>query len=85
MIKVVYPNCAGLDVHKKFVSVCRLTVNKQGHTAKELRQYATMTAELVALSDWLAEGGSRTWRWRARRFLESGLQPPGRSFRGLPG
>ncbi len=57
MIKVVYPNCAGLDVHKKFVSVCRLTVDKQGHVAKELRQYATMTADLEAMADWLAEGG----------------------------
>ena len=25
MIKVLYPNCAGLDVHKKFVVACRLS------------------------------------------------------------
>jgi transposase len=57
MIKVVYPNCAGLDVHKKFVTVCRLTVDKQSQAQKELRQYSTMTADLQALADWLAEGG----------------------------
>ena len=57
MIKVVYPNCAGLDVHKKFVTVCRLTVNKQGQVQKELREYSTMTADLQAMADWLAEGG----------------------------
>jgi transposase len=57
MIKVVYPNCAGLDVHKKFVTVCRLTVDKQGQVQKELSEYSTMTADLQALADWLAEGG----------------------------
>lgn len=57
MIKVVYPYCAGLDVHKKFVTVCRLTVDKQGQVQKELREYSTMTADLQALADWLAEGG----------------------------
>jgi len=57
MIKVVYPNCAGLDVHKKFVTVCRLTVDKQGQVQKELRQYDSMTADLQAMADWLAEGG----------------------------
>jgi transposase len=57
MIKVVYPKCAGLDVHKKFVTVCRLTVDKQGQVQKELCEYSTMTADLQALADWLAEGG----------------------------
>ncbi len=57
MITVVYPNCAGLDVHKKFVTVCRLTVDKQGEVQKELREYSTMTADLQAMADWLAEGG----------------------------
>lgn len=56
MIKVVYPNCAGLDVHKKFVTVCRLTVDRQSVVQKELREYSTMTADLQAMADWLAEG-----------------------------
>jgi hypothetical protein len=57
MIKVVYPNCAGIDVHKKFVTVCRLTVGEQGRTEKVLCEYSTMTADLQAMADWLAEGG----------------------------
>lgn len=57
MIKVVYPNCAGLDVHKKFVTVCRLTVDRQSVVQKELCEYSTMTADLQAMADWLAEGG----------------------------
>lgn len=56
MIKVAYPNCAGLDVHKKFVTVCRLTVDRQSVVQKELREYSTMTADLQAMADWLAEG-----------------------------
>jgi transposase len=52
----IYPNCAGLDVHKKFVVVCRLSVDEHGQEHKEMRQYETMTADLEALADWLAEG-----------------------------
>lgn len=57
MIKIVYPNTAGLDVHKRFVVVCRLTANQQGRTHKETRKYTTMTADLQAMADWLVEGG----------------------------
>jgi transposase len=57
MVKILYPNCAGLDVHKKFVVVCRLTVEPHGTVHQELRQFATMTADLEALAAWLAEGG----------------------------
>lgn len=38
MIKVMYPKCAGLDVHKMFVTVCRLTIDEQGQSQKVLRQ-----------------------------------------------
>ncbi len=52
----VYPNCAGLDVHKKFVTACRLKVDPQGRTCQETRTYSTMTDDLEALATWLAEG-----------------------------
>jgi transposase len=45
---IVYTHCAGLDVHKKTVVVCVLTPSH-----KEIRTFATMTADLLALSDWL--------------------------------
>lgn len=57
MLKITYPNCAGLDVHKKFVVVCRLTVDERGDTHKEIRQYSTMTADLETMAGWLEEGG----------------------------
>jgi len=57
MMQITYPNCAGIDVHKKFVTVCRLTVDGSGQTHAEVRTFSTMTADLEALSGWLSEGG----------------------------
>jgi transposase len=54
---ITYPNSAGLDVHKKFVTACRLTVGEDGQSHKELREFSTMTDALEALADWLAAGG----------------------------
>jgi len=51
-MEVLYRSCCGLDVHAKTVVACLL---KDGH--KEIRTFATMTDELLALSDWLASEG----------------------------
>lgn len=53
----LYPNCAGLDVHKAFVAVCRLTTAPDGQAQSESRKFSTMTADLQRLAAWLAEGG----------------------------
>jgi transposase len=55
---VVFPRCAGLDVHKKSITACRLIPDPTGQEAEgraELREFGTMTLELLALADWLAE------------------------------
>ena len=57
MLRQVYPNCAGMDVHKRFVVVCRLTVGSNRRTRQETRTYATVNADLEALAAWLEEGG----------------------------
>lgn len=57
MLKEVYPNCAGLDVHKKFVVACRLSVDVRGTTRSVSRKFLTMTPDLQDLAHWLAEGG----------------------------
>jgi transposase len=57
MLKTIYPNCAGLDVHKKFVTVCRMTVDACGRSQAELREFSTMADDLEAMATWLAEGG----------------------------
>jgi len=54
---ILYPQCAGLDVHKKTVVACRRTCTAQGQKASETRTFSTMTADLLALSDWLMAGG----------------------------
>jgi transposase len=52
---VIYPRCAGLDVHEAFVMVCRRVLGPAGRLEKEVRRYSTMTADLLALADWLAD------------------------------
>jgi transposase len=54
---VVYRCCAGIDVHKKMVMVCVLRWHASGKREKEVRKYATMTGDLLALSDWLGSLG----------------------------
>ncbi len=52
-MEVVYPRCAGLDVHKKTVVACAITPDPKGGWRKEIQTFTTMTAELLKLSDWL--------------------------------
>lgn len=54
---VVYERCCGLDVHKKTVVACRMAPGPDGAGVKEVRTFATMTADLLALGDWLEAGG----------------------------
>lgn len=55
-MQVLYRTCAGLDVHKRMVVVCRLHVETTGAVQREVRTFGTMTAELLALVDWLQAG-----------------------------
>lgn len=50
---VIYTHCAGMDVHKKTVVTCCITTGPQGEKLVETRTFGTMTADLLALSDWL--------------------------------
>ena len=56
-MKVLYPRCAGIDVHKKTVVVCRIVPGPDGKPVKEIRTFSTMTCGLLALSDWLTAVG----------------------------
>src|SRR5215468_908048 len=52
-MEVLYPHCAGLDVHKDTVVACvRHMVNST--VKREVRTFKTTTKELLALSEWLA-------------------------------
>ena len=50
IMDVLYPCCAGVDVHKKMVVVCVCTSTTTALPHKEVRTYSTMTADLLALS-----------------------------------
>lgn len=50
---VIYPRCAGLDVHKKTVRVCLLLRGENGRNHKEYRTYGTTTQEVLELLEWL--------------------------------
>ena len=54
---IIHERCCGLDLHKRSVTACRLTPGPDGTVRQEVRTFATMTADLLALGDWLAEGG----------------------------
>jgi transposase len=53
-MEVLHPRCCGLDVHKETVVACvRLVIDRK--PVKEVRTFFTTTADLIALSEWLAE------------------------------
>jgi transposase len=49
--------CAGLDVHKTNVVACVRRIDPVGHVHESIQTFGTMTVELLALADWLAEAG----------------------------
>ncbi len=56
-MEVCYARCCGLDVHKRTVVACLLTLGEGGRPCKAIRSFGTMTADLLALADWLAAAG----------------------------
>ena len=56
-MEILYPCCAGLDVHKDTVVVCLRRVSAAGQVRKQIRTFGTMTGQLLALVDWLVAEG----------------------------
>lgn len=56
-MQVIHERCCGLDVHKKTVVACALTSAAAGGVQRQVRTFGTMTADLLALGDWLAALG----------------------------
>ena len=49
-MEVVYERCAGLDVHKKSVTACRIIPAAGRGWQKERQRFGTMTDELLKLA-----------------------------------
>jgi transposase len=54
---VLVERVAGLDVHKDTVVACVRTPGKGGRRNSEIHTFGTMTADLLALRDWLVAQG----------------------------
>jgi transposase len=54
-MEVLYPRCAGLDVHKDTVVACVRCVSEPQR--REVRTFGTTTSDLFALADWLEADG----------------------------
>ena len=55
-MEVVFPRCAGVDVHKESVVAC-VRRAAAGEVTREVKTFGTTTAELLDLSAWLSEQG----------------------------
>jgi transposase len=58
-MQVIHRCCAGLDVHKETVVACVRRVREDGRVEEQVRTFATTTAGLLELGDWLCGEGVR--------------------------
>jgi len=56
-MQVIHERCAGLDVHKKTVVTTIMLTQADGSVQEQVRTFSTMTADLLALDDWLRSYG----------------------------
>ena len=59
MLKIVYPICCGMDVHKSFVVVCIASTNDHGVTTYKSKRFSTFTEDLRRCTAWLAENNCK--------------------------
>lgn len=55
MLKIVYPICCGMDVHKSFIVACIASTNAQGVTTYKSKRFSTFTSDLRRCAIWLTE------------------------------
>ena len=53
MLKIVYPNCCGIDVHKTFIVAVIAITDNRGITSYHRKRFSTFTNGLLQLRDWL--------------------------------
>ena len=59
MLKIVYPICCGIDVHKGFIVACIASTNEQGVTTYQSKRFSTFTNDLRRCAVWLAQNQCR--------------------------
>jgi transposase len=53
MLKIVYPVCCGLDVHRSFIFACVASTDEKGITSYKQQRFSSFTKGLKELADWL--------------------------------
>ena len=56
-MEILYPRCAGLDVHEETVVACARLATGSGEVAREVRTFGATTAGLLELAAWLTAQG----------------------------
>jgi transposase len=54
-VEALYQRVCGLDVHKKLIAACVRSLLADGTVREEIRTFGTMTRDILALVDWLAQ------------------------------
>lgn len=58
-MKIVYPICCGMDIHKKIIVATIATTNAQGITTYEQKTFSTFNYDVIKLRDWMIERNCR--------------------------
>lgn len=58
-MKIVYPICCGMDIHKKIIVATIATTNAQGITTYEQKTFSTFNTDVIKLRDWMIEKNCR--------------------------
>ncbi len=59
MLKIVYPICCGIDVHKSFLVACIASTNSHGVTTYKSKRFSTFTGDLRRYAVWLSQSNCR--------------------------
>lgn len=59
MLKIVYPICCGMDVHKSFLVACIASTDEHGVTTYKSRRFSTFTKDLKLCAEWLSSNNCK--------------------------
>ena len=58
MLKTIYKNCAGIDVHKKVIVVTIAKTDNNNLTEYQTKTFNTFTEDLIKCRDWLIDNNT---------------------------
>ena len=59
MMRLAYPICCGLDVHKKVIVATIVTTDSNGISSYSQKSFSTMNSDLKEFHDWLIKNNCR--------------------------